>query len=70
MDLQSNDQTLIYNFYNYINELDYDHINASVDKYLRNSDVFRTYFTQNWLSRFKNKVNNNGLNISNINLKS
>lgn len=70
MDLQSNDQTLIYNFYNYINELDYDHINASVDKYLRNSDVFRTYFTQNWLSRFKNKVSNNGLNISNINLKS
>lgn len=68
--IQSNDQTLIYNFYNYINELDYDRINASVDKYLRNSDVFRTYFTQNWLSRFKNKVNENGLSIININLKS
>ena len=70
VDLQSNDQTLIYNFYNYINNLDFDNINASVDKYLRNSDVFRTYFTQNWLTRFKDKISSNGLRIDNITRKS
>jgi hypothetical protein len=69
-DLQSNDYTIIYNFYSYINDLDYTNINSSVDKYLKNSDVFRTYFTQNWLSRFRDKINSNGLSINNINLVS
>lgn len=69
-DIQSNDHTIIYNFYRYINDLDYTNINSSVDKYLKNSDVFRTYFTQNRLSRFREKINSNGLSINNINLVS
>lgn len=69
-DIQSNDYNIIYNFYNYINDLDFNNINASVDKYLKNSDVFRTYFTQNWLSRFREKINSNGISINNVNLVS
>lgn len=69
-DIQSNDHTIIYNFYKYINDLDYTNINSSVDKYLKSSDVFKTYFTQNRLSRFKEKISSNGLSINNIHLVS
>lgn len=66
----SDDIQIIQNFYGYINILDFSNINASVDKYLKNSDVFRTYFSQNRLTNFINKISNNWLSISNIQLES
>lgn len=64
------DSEILHSFYNHINNLDFSDINASVDKYLKNSDVFRTYFSQNRLTHFSDKISENGLSISNINLKS
>lgn len=66
----SDDIQIIQNFYGYINILDFTNINASVDKYLKNSDVFRTYFSQNRLTNFINKISDNWLSISNIQLES
>lgn len=64
------DEQIILNFYGYMNSLDFDNISSNVDKYLRNSDVFRTYFTQNRLTNFYKKIDDRWLNISNIKLKS
>ena len=65
-----NDVQIINSFYNSVNELNFTDINNSVDKYLKNSDTFRTYFSQNWLTRFRNKISENWITVSNIVLKS
>lgn len=65
-----NDVQIINSFYNSVNELNFTDINGSVDKYLKNSDTFRTYFSQNWLTRFRNKITENWVSVSNIALES
>ena len=37
-----------------------------VDNYLRTSNVFRTYYSSNWLSRFLNKLTNEKVYVVNI----
>lgn len=61
------DINLIQNFYSYMNNLDFDNLNAISDKYLKNSDAFRTYFGKNRLTNFYNKIEW-WLNIKNINI--
>ena len=60
------DETIIKNFYWYINNRDFDKVNASVDQYLKSSNTFRTYFNQNWLNRYLDKLSNNKVFVSNI----
>lgn len=60
------DETLIKNFYGYINNRDFNMMNSSVDQYLKSSNTFRTYFNQNWLNRYLDKLSQNKVFVSNI----
>lgn len=47
---------LILSFYDKINNKDYSSLSAMTDNYLRKSDSFRTYYSENWLSKFLDKL--------------
>lgn len=47
-----NDYEIINTFYNEINNKNFSEINNLVDNYLKSSNVFKTYYNSNWLSRF------------------
>ncbi len=61
-----NDYDIINTFYNEINNKNFSEINNLVDNYLKSSNVFRTYYNSNWLSRFIWKLANQKVYLTNI----
>lgn len=47
---------IIQSFYDSINNKEFSELSNMADIYLKKSDSFRTYFNENWLSKFLNKI--------------
>ena len=50
------DTELIKSFYDKINNREFSDLSSLTDRYLRNSDAYRTYFSNNWLNNFLDKI--------------
>jgi len=57
---------IIWDFYQNINDKKFAEISNMVDSYLKNSNVFRTYYNQNWLSKFLWNLVNEKIYVTNI----
>lgn len=55
---------LIKNFYENLNNKDFDAMRALADKFLKSSDSFRTYYSTNRLTRFLNKIHENRIYVT------
>lgn len=64
--IENQDHEIIKNFYQTINDKKYTEIFDMVDVYLKNSNVFRTYYNTNWLSKFLWNLTNEKVYITNI----
>lgn len=51
-DVSTEDIEIIKTFYEKINNKNFAELNSLVDNYLKSSNVFRTYYNNNWLSKF------------------
>ncbi|MBO4516619.1 hypothetical protein J5751_04285 [bacterium] len=47
---------LIQSFYDKINNRKFSELSDMADIYLKKSDSFKSYFNENWLSKFLNKI--------------
>jgi len=57
---------IIWDFYQNINDKKFAEISNMVDSYLKNSNVFRTYYNQNWLAKFLWNLVNEKIYVTNI----
>ena len=55
-------------FYDAINAKDFSAMNALVDKPLKAADVYKTYYSKNWLTQFLSHVPQ-GIQVQNLQLK-
>lgn len=58
-EVDNSDVALIRLFYDKINNKEFSQLANISDRYLKNSDSYRTYFSSNWLNNFLNKVSGN-----------
>jgi len=61
-----NDYEIINDFYNTINDKDFSKLNDFVDRHLRSSNVYKTYYSKNWLTRFTEKLANKKVYLTDI----
>ena len=66
---KNNDENivLIETFYEKINKKDFDSISPLIDKYLKENNSFKMYYSSSWLTNFLNKIYNNEIYVTNIN---
>jgi hypothetical protein len=57
---------LIKSFYLNINNQKFSEVSSMIDNYLKNSNVFRTYYNKNRLSKFLDNLVNEKIYITNI----
>jgi hypothetical protein len=50
------DVELIKLFYEKLNKREFSELSNLTDRYLKNSDAYRTYFSSNWLNNFLDKI--------------
>ena len=62
--ISNSDVDLIKSFYDQINNRNFSELTNITDRYLRNSDAYRTYFSSNWLNNFLDKIAWNKIFIS------
>ena len=55
-EISNSDVDLIKSFYDKINKREFSELSSLTDRYLRNSDAYRTYFSSNWLNHFLDKI--------------
>ena len=63
---------IINTFYNTLNNKEFSELSKLVDSYLKSSNVYRTYYSNNWLNKFTERLANKKvylLNIKEINLE-
>ena len=53
------DVALVQLFYEKINNREFSELANLTDRYLKNSDAYRTYFSSNWLNNFLDKITGN-----------
>lgn len=58
-EINNEDVALIESFYENINNRNFSELTNLTDRYLKNSDAYRTYFSSNWLNNFLDKVTGN-----------
>ena len=58
-DIATSDINLIKSFYENINNKNFSELSSMTDRYLKNSDSFRSYYNANWLNNFLNKIAGN-----------
>jgi len=64
--VKTKDYEIISIFYHEINDKNFAQINSLVDSYLISSNVFKTYYSSNWLSRFTSMLANKKVYLTNI----
>lgn len=58
-EVDNSDVELIKLFYDKINNREFIELSKLTDRYLKNSDSYRTYFSSNWLNNFLDKIAGN-----------
>lgn len=61
--IDNEDVVLIQSFYEKINNREFSELASLADRYLKNSDAYRTYFSSNWLNNFLDKITGNRIFI-------
>jgi hypothetical protein len=60
------EEKLIYEFYERINQKNFEGLNILTDNALKQSNTYKTYYNKDWLSRFLNNLSEWNITISDI----